>query len=177
MATDKVQVNRAPVLTLWAAVVAERLGFDDDEALTLGRAIAGLSAQAKGRRLGIFHPSKEGREKARERPPGVEFAVDFMGRRVPATNTGEGMRATSKGKPINPASVRRYLQSKFGEHLGAVRAAMEALAQSRSPEDLARKAYDLYEAFRPSIPAGKKGWGAKGDLDIGYIRSLARREG
>ena len=32
-----VMINRAPVLTLWAAVVAEVLGFEHDEALTLGR--------------------------------------------------------------------------------------------------------------------------------------------
>ena len=32
-----VTINRAPVLTLWAAVVAERLGFSGDEALTLGK--------------------------------------------------------------------------------------------------------------------------------------------
>ena len=32
-----VMVNRAPVLTLWAGVVAEVLGFEHDEALTLGR--------------------------------------------------------------------------------------------------------------------------------------------
>jgi len=43
-----VRINRAPVLTLWAAVVAERLGFDRDEALTLGRAVAGLNTYAKG---------------------------------------------------------------------------------------------------------------------------------
>jgi hypothetical protein len=34
-----VMVNRAPVLTRWAAVVAEVLGFEHDEALTLGRAV------------------------------------------------------------------------------------------------------------------------------------------
>jgi len=34
--TKTVSINRAPVLTLWAAVVAERLGFDREEALTLG---------------------------------------------------------------------------------------------------------------------------------------------
>jgi len=39
-----IYINRAPVLTLWAAVVAERLGFSRDEALTLGRAVAGLNA-------------------------------------------------------------------------------------------------------------------------------------
>lgn len=51
-----ISINRAPDLTLWAAVVAQRLGFDEDEAFTLGKALAGLNAQAKGRRLGIFKP-------------------------------------------------------------------------------------------------------------------------
>ena len=41
-------INRAPVLTFWAAVVGEVLGFDHDEALTLGRAVAGLNAYSKG---------------------------------------------------------------------------------------------------------------------------------
>lgn len=35
-----VMINRAPVLTLWASAVAEMLGFDYDEALTLGRALS-----------------------------------------------------------------------------------------------------------------------------------------
>jgi hypothetical protein len=45
-------VNRAPVLTLWTVVVAEVLGFEHDEALTLGRAVAGLNAYLKGVSLG-----------------------------------------------------------------------------------------------------------------------------
>ena len=52
------QINRAPVLTLWAAVVAERLGFTWEEALTLGRAVAGLNAYAKGKALGLFTPHR-----------------------------------------------------------------------------------------------------------------------
>jgi len=40
-----VGVNRAPVLTLPAAVVAERLGFDRDEALTMGSVVAGDEAR------------------------------------------------------------------------------------------------------------------------------------
>jgi hypothetical protein len=67
MATQKIKINRAPVLTLWGAVVAEQLGFDQEEALTLGKAVAGLNAQSKGQRLGIFKPGKEKGEKARER--------------------------------------------------------------------------------------------------------------
>ncbi len=59
-AHQDVSINRAPVLTLWAAVVAERLGFNEDEALSLGKALAGLNAQTKGRRLGIYKPHEEG---------------------------------------------------------------------------------------------------------------------
>jgi hypothetical protein len=63
-------VNRAPVLTLWAAVVAEVLGFEHDEALTLGRAVAGLNAYSKGVSLGLFQPTptevKEQRRKMRK---------------------------------------------------------------------------------------------------------------
>ncbi|WP_247875801.1 hypothetical protein [Azospirillum sp. TSH100] len=55
----KIMINRAPVLTLWTAVVAERLGLDRDEALTLGKALSGLTAQAKGVRLGIYEPTPE----------------------------------------------------------------------------------------------------------------------
>jgi hypothetical protein len=57
LTSNKILINRAPVLTLWASVVAERLGFKHDEALSLGKALAGLNAQSKGQRLGIFKPT------------------------------------------------------------------------------------------------------------------------
>ncbi len=61
---SSLMINRAPVLTLWAAVVAETLGFDYEEALTLGRAVAGLNAYSKGVSLGLFQPTpKAVREK------------------------------------------------------------------------------------------------------------------
>lgn len=47
-------INRAPVLTLWAAVVAQRQGFSWDEALTFGKEVSGILAQSKGRSLGIY---------------------------------------------------------------------------------------------------------------------------
>jgi len=168
-----ITINRAPVLTLWAVIVAERLGFDPDEALTLGKAIAGLNAQAKGQRLGILHPREEKPEKERERGAGEAFLIELVGRPVPAINTADGLRATIKGKPITPESVTGYLEGKFGEDLTAVRAAMEELAQALEPQQLEAKAYSLYVKFRPAIPEGKRGWGAQGRLDLDYIRSLA----
>jgi hypothetical protein len=114
---NPITINRAPVLTLWAAVVAARLGFDEDEALTLGKAVAGLNAQAKGRRLGIFKPHEEKPHKARKRERGEEFWIEVFGRPVPAINTDEGIRAVKGAEPIDPDGVRRYLQSKFGDDL------------------------------------------------------------
>jgi hypothetical protein len=75
---DVIHINRAPVLTLWAAVVAERLGFDSDEALTLGHAIVGLNAYSKGVRLGLFEPTPEAeRERRRNAEHGAEVQVDL----------------------------------------------------------------------------------------------------
>lgn len=45
---DTIKTNRSPILTLWAAVIAEPLGFDWQEALTLGRAVAGIEKNAYG---------------------------------------------------------------------------------------------------------------------------------
>ena len=47
--STSISINRVPVLTLWAAVVAQRLGFDEDKAPSLGKAVAGLNAYSKGR--------------------------------------------------------------------------------------------------------------------------------
>src|SRR5262245_54020231 len=101
MASRTISIYRAPVLTLWATVVAQRLGFDEDEALTLAKAVAGLNAQAKGRRLGIFKPHEEKAKKAREKKPGERFWVEVLGRPVPATKTDDGIRAVRGGKPID----------------------------------------------------------------------------
>ena len=174
MAKKKIKINRAPVLTLWATVVAERLGYNKSEALTLGKAVAGLNAQSKGRRLGIYEEKKdEGKEKEEkeEKPGKLEF-IEILGRGVPALKTPQGLRAAIKGKPIHAESVESYLEQKFGEELDEARTAMEKLAKAYTPKQLESKAYDLYEKFRPEIPEGKKGWGAKGELDLDYIRSL-----
>ena len=168
-------MNRAPVLTLWASVVAERLGFDHEASLSLGKALAGLNAQTKGRSLGIFKPAP----KPEGVPPkkarlGEEFWVELLGRPVPAKTTEHGIRAVVKDRPIEPDGVERYLEDKFGPELREVRRVMEALTKAFEPEQLAVKAFSLYERFRPEIPPGVRGWGAKGKLDLDRTRSLAK---
>ena len=102
--------------------------------------------------------------------------IEICGRQVPAINTPEGVRAVIKNQPIDSKSVERYLESKFGDSLGTARSAMRDLAKAFRPEQLLTNAFRLYEEFRPAIPEGVKGWGAKGNLDIDRIRSLALKK-
>jgi hypothetical protein len=172
---SSVMINRAPVLTLWAAVVAEILGFDYGEALALGRAVAGLNAYSKGVALGLFQPTpKAVREQRQKLRRDEVVTVDLLHRAVPARHTDEGLRALSDDRPISSESVKRYLESKFGDALGEVYEAMKDLAKSPTPSELAERAYHLYEKFRPEIPSGKKGWGASGKLDLEGIRRMSR---
>jgi hypothetical protein len=178
---DTIRINRAPVLTLWGVIVAERLGYKHDEALTLGKVVAGLNAQSKGQRLGIFSPAETELDeklskKAKESQAGEAMMVEVVGRRVPVVKTKQGLRATVKGEEVRPESVERYLEQKFGERLDEVRAALKDLAKAYPPQELERHAYALYEQFRPKVPEGTRGWGAAGELSLERIRKLAKKD-
>jgi len=175
MSHETISINRAPVLTLWAAVVAERQGFDEDAALTLGRAVAALNAQSKGRRLGIFKPAEKEAEQTRQDIPADLSRVKVCGRAVLARKTESGLRAVMGGRLIRPETVRKYLEGAFGAKLAPVRRGLRKLADSYQPAELEQAAYTLYEQFRPDVPANTRGWGAKGELDLGLIRRLAGR--
>ena len=137
--------------------------------------MAGLNAYSKGVRLGLFTPSPpQVREQRAKLRPKDTITVDLLHRAVPAVHTKQGLRALAKDKPVDPESVERYLFSKFGDGFDDALAAMKALASSRPPKALAGEAYRLYEAFRPSVPAGTRGWGAKGTLELEAIRKLAK---
>jgi hypothetical protein len=164
-------INRAPVLTLWAAVVAERLGHPPDTALTLGRALAGSAARVKARSIG-----REERQADRDadtpklRPEHVTAPVFLLGKSIRLLPNVDGeLRAADGEQPVDPVAVERYLTKTFGEHLGEVRRAMETLAGRYDPAELNRIGFRVYEAFQPEIPPGNAGWGAKAELDVGKI--------
>lgn len=168
--SSEIRVNRAPVLTLWVAIVAERLGHDPDLAITLGRAVAGSSARVKARAIGLEDKQEgadsRGAAKAPERRRAPARTVHLLGRDVPVVEGKEGLRALDHDHPASARPARAYVERAFGEHLPAVRRAMEHLAASLTPEELNRVGFRLYEQFRPEVPAGAKGWGAKGVLDL-----------
>src|SRR5579863_774414 len=145
-----IQINRAPVLTLWAAVVAERLGVERGEALTLGKALAGLNAQSKARRLHLYGmPETAVKKKSATRRADTTHVKLLLGREIPVLVHGSTVRATSKGQPEDPAAVERYLASKFGTALSDARTAMESLARGYTAAELDDTGFALYEDFRP----------------------------
>ena len=119
----EIRINRAAFLALWAKVVAQRLGFSEPEALTLGKAITGLTAQAKGRRLGIYEPRpavQRAKVAARREERGVEW-LEFMGRMVPVLRTEQASGQSVAPHPSTPKapaaissqnSKRTYLSSR-----------------------------------------------------------------
>ncbi|KAK9847254.1 hypothetical protein WJX84_000566 [Apatococcus fuscideae] len=177
----EVQVNRAPVITLWAAVVAQRQGHSRDAALTFGKYISGMLAQSKGRSIGIYEddskPEEEKSEaKRKEEEAGVQ-RVDVFGMSVKAVKVGEELRAAeSNNKPSSPKATEGYLQRAFGDRYKDVEDIFKELAETFSPEDVAASGYKLYEKFRPSVPQGQRGWGAKGVLDLQYVLTLSARQ-
>ncbi len=171
----EIRVNRAPVLTLWAAVVAERLGHNPDAAITLGRAVAGSSARIKARAIGLDEGERkeESDAKLKARPSEPRQVVHLLGRDVPVIEGKQGVRALDGDKGAAAGPARAYVEKALGEHLPAVRQAMEALAASVEPAELNRTGFRLYERFRPEVPPGAKGWGAKGVLDLSRISVTA----
>jgi hypothetical protein len=116
-----IRVNRAPVLTLWATVVAERLGHPPETALTLGRFVAGSSARAKARRLGISDEKQDAEERhvrAVELKPRRQ-TVRLLGRDIPVLAAADGtLRAEDDGKPASGKSVQSYIARAFGDRQG-----------------------------------------------------------
>jgi hypothetical protein len=168
-------VNRAPVLTLWAAVVAERLGHPADTALTLGRAVAGSAARVKARTIGREERKADrDADTPRLRLEHVTAPVFLLGKEIRLLPNADGeLRAADGALPTDPLAVQRYLTKAFGDRLDEVRAAMGQLADRYDPVALNRIGFRLYEKFRPDVPPGNEGWAAKAILELDKILAVA----
>jgi len=127
-------------------------------------------------------PARRYRRKARGRGTahaGEELkprrqAVCLLGRDIPVLRVEDGtLRADDEGEPTSARSVQTYIARAFGDRLTEARAAMEALAVSLPPEELNRIGFRLYARFRPDVPEGTRGWGAKGELRVERIAEAA----
>jgi hypothetical protein len=138
--------------------------------------VAGSSARAKARRLGISDEKQEAEERharAAELRPRRQTVL-LLGREIPVLAAADGtLRAEDDGKPAAARGVQSYVARAFGDRLAEARAAMEMLAASLPPEELNRVGFRLYERFRPDVPEGAQGWGAKGELRVERIVGAA----
>jgi len=99
--------------------------------------VAGSSARAKARRIGIIDEKQEAEERharAAELKPRRQ-TIRLLGRDVPVIPADDGtLRAEDDGKAASAKSVQSYIARAFGDRLADARAAMDALAASLSPE-------------------------------------------
>lgn len=171
-------IGHAPVLTLWASIVAERLGWRHDTALTLGRAVSAMTARGKGARLGRSAPPENHRNVPPPSAPAESTDaiqdVLLLGRIVHVAPTPEGPRALSENALLQPEAVERYLRAEFGNQLCGALSAMERLAATIAIDKLNDDALRLYEHFGPKAHSGKGTHGTKSVFDIDLVHALVR---
>ncbi|TRM67729.1 hypothetical protein BD626DRAFT_395140 [Schizophyllum amplum] len=170
-------VNRAPLMTAWAAVVAERLGFAKEEALSIASAFTEMNAITKGVSLGIY---AKGKEKGLDAASGgAQPYVDLMGRRVALYRTQSGQwRALSRSGPTasdaavayEPSAAFAYISRAFRHTAPFVVGALRLLAASFPPAELNTKGYTLYADFRPAVT----GWGERSEVSCDRILALRK---
>ncbi|EJD53607.1 hypothetical protein AURDEDRAFT_95872 [Auricularia subglabra TFB-10046 SS5] len=167
--SESVITNRAPVMTAWAMIVGERMGFQREEALSIASAYTEMNAISKGVSIGVFNSS---------RGKGVELAkgeaqpyVDLMGRRIPVLKTREDKwRALVKGEPVDPMDAHGYIKRTFRDAAPQVLGAMRLLAATFTVAELNDRGFGLYADFRP---AAEK-WGARSEMRLANILALRR---
>ncbi|KAH9938184.1 uncharacterized protein B0H18DRAFT_1205469 [Fomitopsis serialis] len=163
-------VNRAPIMMAWAFVVAERLGFQREEALSIASVYTEMNAITKGVSLGIFDKSKGKGVEAAQR--GSQPYVDLMGRR-PLYQTANGSwRALSSGTPVAPSSAFSYITRALRQTAPHVLGALRLLANSYAPTELSRAGFALYADFRPDV----QGWGGRAEVRCATILGLRNKD-
>ena len=182
--TQTILINRAAVLTLWAAAVAKTLfSMTIAEALTLASAVATNCARTKGTRLGIYNndttavaSNDTNRTADHSNVKGKETVRTFvlLNQNIQAVATPSGWRALGNNDgqtPLDPQSIYRSQCKKWGNNLAVVWHYMVGAANSAG-DDLATTAYDYYLHIRPDISPGTAGWGAHGHLRLAKLGSF-----
>ena len=168
-------INRAPVLQLWGAVVARYLYSDLTwpACLSVGNAISSLCAVSKGRSIGVIEPPDEEKQGDRKQESASELrSVHVMGFNLHVKK--DAVILGGKPKVLREDTLKR----KFGdeEYKTLMNAFTEALESWKDQEaDLNKRAFHMYERFRPNVASGQKGWGRKGELNVQEVVSVVRK--
>jgi hypothetical protein len=176
-------INRAPVLHLWGACVAQFLHPELawSTCLSIGQAISTICAISKGRSIGAIEKPedteerKRKKEEQRKKAEGLE-EVEVMQFHLRMKGDWDETQVVLSGK--NVSGSEEGLKRKVGDGYEAVRDAMTGALESWKGEEdeLSKEAFGMYEDFRPSVVKGKGGWGRKGELSVERIESVVRKE-
>ncbi|GAC93557.1 hypothetical protein PHSY_001122 [Pseudozyma hubeiensis SY62] len=182
-------VNRAPVMTVWATILLEKLNFSRPEALSLAHCYVNYTSTMRGISLGIIPAAEKERTVHIVGPNQPHF--ELMGVKIPVMQMQDGSyRGISAGDVVGPEKAFNYMRRSMAQTLSSVVGALILLADSfmepietkeedgdgeavqYGAEFLNSRGYDLYAEFRPST-SGE--WGKKGRL--WYDKVLALRRG
>ena len=170
-----VVVNRAPVMTAWAVVVLQQLGFGINEALSLAQCYVSLAAEARARTLQRPEAMHSGRTPltVSENQPHIEF----LHTKIPVICLRNGQyRGLHAGDIVPPSRAFEYLRRSMFQTLPQVMGALTLLANSYVDRDgsttaLQTAAYGLYADFRPETHGE---WGKRATLSLDTILALRR---
>ncbi|KAJ7908275.1 hypothetical protein B0H13DRAFT_2016861 [Mycena leptocephala] len=167
--TKSTVVNRAPLMTAWSTLVAERLGFQREEALSIASVYTEMNALAKGVSMGIY---KQGMDKGAEAlKEGSQPYVELMGRRPLYKTQNSQWRALLNGTAVQPSTAFSYISRALRQTTPHIIGALRLLAESFTPQEINTKAWGLYAEFRPEVT----GWGERAEVKCETILGLRKK--
>lgn len=177
-----ITINRAPVLELWTSCVTQFLypSVSWDTCLSIGGAVSTITAISKGRSIGTVDKPDPGeaqakREKRKEQAEKDDLdELEVMSFHL-RLKDGQAMVGDKPKKAGEEALRKKYGGSE--QYIKVRQAFEEALETWKGSEDeLDKRAFHMYEDFRPSVKPGQAGWGRKGQLSLDTIRTVVRNE-
>ncbi|KAF8974487.1 hypothetical protein BDZ97DRAFT_1911666 [Flammula alnicola] len=167
--TKSTVINRAPIMMAWAMLVAERMHFSREEALSIASVYTEMNAITKGVSLGIYNKDKERGSDAEK--GGSQPYVELMGRRPLYRSQAGQWRALANGNPVAPINAFSYISRSFRQTTSHIIGALKLLADSYSAQELNDKAWSLYAEFRPEVNE----WGKRSEVRCKTILELRKR--
>lgn len=126
-------MHRVTGVSLWAAILAGRMGRLPETGLNLGRLHAASSPRAMAQPVNIADKAQQSGEihvRPADSAPRLR-SVRFLRREVPASQPNDTLRTEDECKLASAKGVHTYIVQAFGDRLPGVRAAMEAVAACR----------------------------------------------
>ncbi|KAF7352722.1 Glutamine synthetase [Mycena venus] len=162
--TKSTVVNRAPLMTAWSTLVAERLGFQREEALSIASVYTEMNAVSKGVSMGIYKPGTQ-YKRSTEAAKGGSQPPLFK-------NQDSQWRALSNGTAVQPSTAFSYISRAFRQTTPHIIGTLRLLAESFTPQEINAKGWALYADFRPEV----NGWGERAESLRGKVDAVVKSE-